>query len=94
MTRLQGMLEIDHITGKQCTALRKTLHIAYQIISQSVNDIMNVRHDIPVVQNEHNMRCMLNQQKPHRPAVDHDMATAREGALQLKYTTRTRVGGR
>ena len=51
ITRLQVKLKKDHITSKQCTALSKTLHSAYQMISRGANDIMNIRHDIAVVQN-------------------------------------------
>ena len=64
ITRLQGMLEMDNISSKQCTALRKTLHSAYQIISQGANDIMNIRHDVAKVQHEHNRRRMLSQRRP------------------------------
>ena len=56
--------EMDNLTWKQCTALRHTLLEAYQIISQGANVIMNLRHDIAMVQNVHTRRRKLQQRKP------------------------------
>ena len=64
ITSTQTMLEIDFLTKKQCTALRRTLHDAYQIIAQEANDIMNMRHDVSEVQVEQRRRKMLQPNKP------------------------------
>ena len=49
----------DSLTKKNCTALRRTLHDAYQNISQGQNDIINHRHDVSEVQDKHGGRKML-----------------------------------
>ena len=61
---MQTVLEMDSITKKQCTALRRTLVDAYKIIAQGANDIMNVRHDVSEVQEEHRKRKQLLCRKP------------------------------
>ena len=63
-TTMLWMLELDHLTSKQCTTLQKTLLTANQIINQGANDIMSTRHDTFNMQNEHRRRRILSQRKP------------------------------
>ena len=64
ITRMTTVLEMDNITKKECAALRRTLIDAYHIIAQGANDIMNVRHDVSEVQDEHKRRKQLLPKKP------------------------------
>ena len=59
ITRMQTVLEMDNITKKECAALRRTLVDTYHIIAQRANDIMNVRHNVSEVQDEHKRRKQL-----------------------------------
>ena len=54
--KLETVQEMDNTTKKECAALRWTLIDAYHIIAQGANDIMNVRHDVSEVQDEHKRR--------------------------------------
>ena len=57
------MLATDKNMSELCKALSKILHSAYQIISQGACDIINIRHDIAVLQSEHNRRRMLSERR-------------------------------
>ena len=59
ITRMQTMLEMDTLTKKKCAAQRRTLIDAYRIIAQGANNLMNVRHDVLEVREEHRRRKRL-----------------------------------
>ena len=66
ITRMTTVLETNNITKTECAVLLRTLVNAYHIIAQRANDIMNVRHDVSEVQDEHKRRKKLLPKKPVR----------------------------
>ena len=64
ITSMQTVLEMDNIIEKECAALRRTIIDAPHIITQGANDIMNVRHDVLEVQDEHKLQKKILPKKP------------------------------